>query len=102
MQCLFQEQSAAGDAVNVPVWACVVNAGGSKVACSSWTSFTSLSEFEIFLPETHATDILLNSHRRFIAVHKKRIVTDVMFLLWGVAFAILMDLWTLLVILWKE
>ena len=38
-------------------------------------------EFEIFSPETRVTDILLNTHKKFIAIHKKRIVIYVILLL---------------------
>ena len=38
-------------------------------------------EFEIFSPETRVTDILLNNHKKFIAIHKKRIVIYVILLL---------------------
>jgi hypothetical protein len=102
MQCLFHEQGTTGDAVNVPVWVCVGNAGGSNLHVWAGLLLRVCQEFEIFSLETRATDILLNSHKRFIAVHKKRIVIDVLLLLWGVAFAVLMDLWTSLVTLWKE
>jgi len=98
MQCLFQEQGTNIDAVNVLIWASFGTAGRLKLHVQGGLLLQACQEFGVFSPESHATDILLNGHQRFIAIHKKRIVIYVILLLWEAAFAVLMDLWTLLVI----
>jgi hypothetical protein len=55
--------------------------GAKKLHVRAGLLLQACQEFEIFSPETRATDILLNSHKRFIAVHKKHIVIYVILLL---------------------
>jgi len=55
--------------------------GAQKLHVRAGLLLQACQEFGIFSPETRATDILLNSHKRFIAIHKKCIVTDVILLL---------------------
>lgn len=55
--------------------------GAQKLHVRAGLLLQACQEFEIFSPETRATDILLNSHKRFIAVYKKYIVIDVKWLL---------------------
>ena len=102
MQCLFQEQGTNIDAVNVPIWASFGTAGGLKLHVWAGLLLQACQEFGVFSSETRATDILLNIHQRFIAIHKKHIVIDVVLLSWEVDFAMVMNLWTLLVIVWKS
>jgi len=42
--------------------------GAQKLHVRAGLLLQACQEFEIFSPETRATDILLNSHKRFIAV----------------------------------
>jgi len=55
--------------------------GAQKLHVQARLLLQACQEFGIFSPETRATDILLNSHKRFIAIRKKRIVTNVILLL---------------------
>jgi hypothetical protein len=55
--------------------------GAQKLRVRAGLLLQACQEFEIYSAETRATDILLDSHKRFIAVHKKRIVIEVMLLM---------------------
>jgi hypothetical protein len=52
--------------------------GVQNLYVRAWVVLQACQEFEIFSSETHVTDILLNSHKRIIALHKKCIMVYVM------------------------
>jgi hypothetical protein len=53
--------------------------GTQKLHARAGLLLQACQEFEIFSPKTRATDILLNSHKRLIALYRKCIVIDVIY-----------------------